>query len=113
MELTRMGDEKTKSFPSSLNFLTERNHFARKKSNKTQTHQSRAKYKLYLIFLHSPNKRQINAQSQISHCLHEDKNCVNESLKRQIIFLYFQDIRGNFLPDICSATHLLHFKNIQ
>lgn len=58
MELTRVGDEKTESFSSSLNFLAERNHFekkkkwgGRKKSNKTQTHQSRAKYKLYLVTL--------------------------------------------------------------
>lgn len=57
MELTRVGDGKTEPFLT-VNFLRERNHqkkkggVRKKKSNKKQTHQSRAKYKLHLPTLY-------------------------------------------------------------
>lgn len=43
MELTRVGDEKTESFSSSLNFLAERNHFEKKKNGGVEKNQIKHK----------------------------------------------------------------------
>lgn len=86
VELTRVGNGKTKPLSSSLLLISswKETIFQEKHSHKTHTNQSRAKCKLYLltfIFPRSPYDRSINVPQQIYclHCLHDDKNYANNS----------------------------------